>query len=72
MTTQTLPAPINDSSIIPIQLPKVKFAAPSLVQTVRSNDVVATISIGKVVVKLSNRVSSDFILNIMKAMQHVR
>lgn len=70
--TQALPATINDSSIVPIQLPKSELTAPTPVSTGSSNDVVATLSIGNVVVQLSNQASSEFILNVMKAMQHVR
>ncbi|MHC1748073.1 MAG: hypothetical protein AB9856_20090 [Cellulosilyticaceae bacterium] len=70
--TQALPSVTNDSSIIPIHLPKSELALPAPSQTGGSNDVVATISVGNAIIQLSNQASSDFILNVMKAMQHVR
>ena len=70
--TQALPATLKDSSIIPINLQKENSVVPTPSQIVSSNDIVATISVGNVIVQLSNHASSDFILNVMKAMQHVR
>lgn len=70
--TLALPATTNDSSIVPVHLPKSELAVSAPSQSAGSNDIVATISVGNVVVQLSNQVSSDFILNVMKAMQHVR
>ena len=70
--TQALPATTNDSSIVPIHLSKSELTVPVPAHTTGSNDVVATISIGNVLVQLSNQASPDFILNVMKAMQHVR
>lgn len=70
--TQALPATTMNSAIVPIHIPKSESSLPVPSQTDRSNDVVATISLGNVVVQLSNQASSDFILNVMKAMQHVR
>lgn len=70
--TQALPTTTNDSSIVPIHLSKAELTVPVLAHTNGSNDVVATISVGNVLVQLSNQASPDFILNVMKAMQHVR
>lgn len=70
--TQALPSTTINSGIVPIHLPKSELAIPVPSQTDCSNDVVATISAGNVIVQLSNQASPDFILNVMKAMQHVR
>ena len=69
---QALPATTNDSAIVPVHLSKSELTVSTPSQSTGSNDVVATISIGNVIVQLSNQVSSDFILNVMKAMQRVR
>ena len=69
---QALPATTNDSSIVPVHLSKSELAVSTPSQSTGSNDVVATLSRGNVIVQLSNQASSDFILNVMKAMQHVR
>ena len=69
--TGSLPATTTDASIVPVHLPQTDQKL-SFTHTVSSNDVVATISVGNIIIQLSNQASSDFILNVMKAMQHVR
>lgn len=70
--TQALPSTTADSVIVPIHLPKSELAITTPSQIDRPNDVVATISVGNIIIQLSNQASPDFILNVMKAMQHVR
>lgn len=72
IATQALPVTTNDSSIAPVHLSKSELAVSTPSQSTGSNDVVATLSRGNVIIPLSNQASSDFILNVMKAIQHVR
>lgn len=62
-----LPATMQDSSIIPVELP---VNHPEKV--VASPQAVAAISCGTLSVQLSNETSYQMIENILKAMQHVR
>ncbi len=48
-STQALPT-TNDSSIVPVHLPKLELTVPALSQSAGSNDIVATIFVGNVVV----------------------
>lgn len=70
--TQALPPTTADSAIVPIHLSKSELAITTPSQKDCSNAVVATISVGNISIQLSNQASPDFILNVMKAMQHVR
>lgn len=57
--TQALPATTNDSSIVPVHLSKSDLTVSTPSQSTGSNDVVATISVGNVIIQLSNQASSD-------------
>lgn len=65
---QALPATVTDSTIVPIQVIKTD-PIPAVVGA--SHEVVATITVGKVIVQLSNQASSEFIINVLKAVQYV-
>lgn len=62
-----LPATIQDSSIVPVELPVNHHD-----QSITSPQAVAAISCGTFSVQLSNEASYQMIENILKAMQHVR
>ncbi|MGL6174755.1 MAG: IS66 family insertion sequence element accessory protein TnpA [Cellulosilyticaceae bacterium] len=67
--TQALPSVTTDPSIVPLQMPTINQDR-STEQV--SKEVVATISLGEVVIQLSNDASSELITNLLRSIQHVR